>query len=71
MVKRISAVAQVRRPTRWTGARVASSLTCSLLSTLLLIAAPGQPLCCSLYEDKDLDGSHGLLRTTLLVVRRA
>ncbi len=43
MVKRISAVAQVRRPTtRWTGARVASSLTCSLLSTLLLIAAPGQ-----------------------------
>ncbi|HLE62821.1 MAG TPA: hypothetical protein VI750_06775 [Pyrinomonadaceae bacterium] len=43
MVKRISAVAQVRRPaTRWTGARAARSLTCSLVARLLLIAAPGQ-----------------------------
>jgi hypothetical protein len=32
-----------RNPTRrWTGARIARSSTCSLLSMLLLIAAPGQ-----------------------------
>jgi hypothetical protein len=38
MVKRISAVTQERR----TGARTLRSLTCYLLSRLLLIAAPGQ-----------------------------